>query len=76
MRRLHGFPGRVHRKRVGRFTVTSHLASGGMAELFIARQEAVGGFEKDLVLKMLQERYATNPRVLQMFWTRRGWPRS
>ncbi len=54
-------------KRVGRFTVTSHLASGGMAELFIARQEAVGGFEKDLVLKMLQERYATNPRVLQMF---------
>jgi serine/threonine protein kinase len=54
-------------KRVGRFTVTSHLASGGMAELFIARQEAVGGFEKDLVVKMLQERYATNSRVLGMF---------
>ena len=54
-------------KRVGRFTITSHLASGGMAELFIARQEAVGGFEKHLVLKMLQERYASNPRVLQMF---------
>jgi serine/threonine protein kinase len=54
-------------KRVGRFTIVSHLASGGMAELFIARQQAVGGFEKQLVLKMLQERYATNPRVLQMF---------
>jgi len=54
-------------KRVGRFTITSHLASGGMAELFIARQEAVGGFEKHIVLKMLQERYASNPRVLQMF---------
>src|SRR5256885_16306297 len=54
-------------KRVGRVTIVSHLASGGMAELFIARQEAVGGFEKHLVLKMLQERYATNPRVLQMF---------
>ena len=54
-------------KRVGRFTITSHLASGGMAELFIARQEAVGGFEKHLVLKMLQERYATNPRVVEMF---------
>ena len=38
-----------------------------MAELFIARQEAVGGFEKHLVLKMLQERYAENPRVLEMF---------
>ncbi|MBC8131823.1 MAG: protein kinase [Deltaproteobacteria bacterium] len=54
-------------RRVGRFTITSHLASGGMAELFIARQEAVGGFEKDLVLKMLQERYAQNPRVVEMF---------
>jgi serine/threonine protein kinase len=54
-------------RRVGRFTITSHLASGGMAELFIARQEAVGGFEKDLVLKMLQERYARNSRVVEMF---------
>lgn len=54
-------------RRVGRFTITSHLASGGMAELFVARQEAVGGFEKDLVLKMLQERYAENPRVVEMF---------
>ncbi len=54
-------------RRVGRFTITSHLASGGMAELFIARQEAVGGFEKDLVLKMLQERYAQNARVVEMF---------
>lgn len=54
-------------RRVGRFTITSHLASGGMAELFIARQEAVGGFEKDLVLKMLQERYARNQRVVEMF---------
>ena len=54
-------------RRVGRFTITSHLASGGMAELFVARQEAAGGFEKDLVLKMLQEKYAQNPRVLAMF---------
>jgi serine/threonine protein kinase len=52
---------------VGRFTILSHLASGGMAELYIARQEAVGGFEKNLVVKMLQERYAKNPRVLEMF---------
>lgn len=54
-------------QRVGRYTIISHLASGGMAELFIARQEAVGGFEKNIVLKMLQERYAQNPRVVQMF---------
>ena len=41
-----------------------HLASGGMAELYIARQEAMGGFEKQVVLKLLQPRYAENPRVV------------
>jgi serine/threonine protein kinase len=62
-----GTTGEFIGRRVGRFTITSHLASGGMAELFIARQEAVGGFEKDLVLKMLQERYSRNSRVVEMF---------
>jgi serine/threonine protein kinase len=52
---------------VGRYTVVRHLASGGMAELFIAKQEAMGGFEKPVVLKLLQPRYAENPRVVSMF---------
>ena len=54
-------------RQVGRYTVLRHLASGGMAELFIARQDAVGGFEKEVVLKILQPRYAQNPRVVTMF---------
>ena len=53
--------------QVGRYTVVRHLASGGMAELFIAKQEAMGGFEKSVVLKLLQPRYAENPRVVSMF---------
>jgi serine/threonine protein kinase len=53
--------------QVGRYTVVRHLASGGMAELFIAKQEAMGGFEKQVVLKLLQPRYAENPRVVAMF---------
>ena len=53
--------------QVGRYTVVRHLASGGMAELFIAKQEAMGGFEKPVVLKLLQPRYAENPRVVSMF---------
>jgi hypothetical protein len=53
--------------QVGRYTVARHLASGGMAELFIAKQEAMGGFEKQVVLKLLQPRYAENPRVVSMF---------
>ncbi|HSS40441.1 MAG TPA: serine/threonine-protein kinase [Polyangia bacterium] len=54
-------------RQVGRYTIVKHLASGGMAELYIARQRAVGGFEKQLVLKLLQGRYAENPRVVEMF---------
>ncbi len=53
--------------QVGRYTVVRPLASGGMAELFIAKQEAMGGFEKPVVLKLLQPRYAENPRVVSMF---------
>jgi serine/threonine protein kinase len=54
-------------RQVGRYTVVKHLASGGMAELYVARQQAVGGFEKQLVLKLLQGRYAEHPRVVEMF---------
>jgi serine/threonine protein kinase len=53
--------------QVGRYMVVRPLASGGMAELFIAKQEAMGGFEKPVVLKLLQPRYAENPRVVTMF---------
>jgi serine/threonine protein kinase len=54
-------------RQVGRYTIVRHLESGGMAELYIARQEAMGGFEKEIVLKLLQERYAESRRVVQMF---------
>jgi serine/threonine protein kinase len=54
-------------RQVGRYRIVRHLASGGMAELYIARQEAMGGFEKEIVVKILQPRYAENPRVVQMF---------
>ena len=60
-------PGDLVGRLVGRYAVVRHLASGGMAELYIARQESVGGFEKQVVLKILQPRYAKNPRVVTMF---------
>jgi eukaryotic-like serine/threonine-protein kinase len=60
-------PGNLIGRQVGRYSVISHLASGGMAELYIARQQSVGGFEKQVVLKILQPRYAKNVRVVQMF---------
>jgi serine/threonine protein kinase len=67
MRRMAGPAEDMIGKQVGRYRIVRHLASGGMAELYIARQEAMGGFEKEIVVKILQPRYAENPRVVQMF---------
>jgi serine/threonine protein kinase len=54
-------------KRIGRYSLVEHLASGGMAEIFLARHEAEGDFAKELVLKILQDRYANHKEVVGMF---------
>lgn len=53
--------------QLGRYTIAEHLATGGMAEIFLARQEAMGRFKKDLVLKVLQTRWEEHPEVVEMF---------
>src|SRR5688572_7734813 len=60
-------PKQLKGKRVGRYTLVDHLASGGMAEIFLARHEAEGDFAKELVLKILQDRYAEHQDVVRMF---------
>ena len=66
MAKLRELPDMIGR-RSGATKIVRHLASGGMAELYIARQQAMGGFEKPVVLKLLQPRYAENPSVVTMF---------
>jgi serine/threonine protein kinase len=53
--------------QLGRYTILEHLATGGMAEIFLASQEAMGRFKKDLVLKVLQTRWEEHPEVVDMF---------
>ena len=53
--------------QLGRYSIVEHLATGGMAEIFLARQEAMGRFKKDLVLKVLQTRWEEHPEVVDMF---------
>jgi serine/threonine protein kinase len=60
-------PKELKGKKIGRYTLIDHLASGGMAEIFLARHEAEGGFAKELVLKILQDRYAEHQDVVRMF---------
>jgi serine/threonine protein kinase len=40
-------------RRLGKYTLVRRLATGGMAELFLAIQRSVGGFEKLIVIKRI-----------------------
>ena len=40
-------------RQLGRYTLVRRLATGGMAELFLALQRSVGGFEKLTVIKRI-----------------------
>jgi len=44
-----------------------HIATGGMAEIFLAKQIGLEGFEKLLVIKKILKQYAQNPDFISMF---------
>jgi len=51
-----GFP-----RRFGKYTLLSHLATGGMADVFLARQLGPGGFQKECVIKRVLPQLAQDP---------------
>lgn len=51
----------------GKYRVFAKLAVGGMAELFLARQPGIGGFQKTVVLKCILPHLAQDDDFLQMF---------
>jgi len=51
----------------GRYTLIRRLAVGGMAEIYLARQAAMAGFEKEVVIKRLRTELADDPRIIEMF---------
>jgi serine/threonine protein kinase len=55
--------------RLGDYTIVDQLATGGMAEIFLAHHEGLGHFQKELVLKVLQSRWEEYPEVVEMFLT-------
>ncbi|MEZ4359502.1 MAG: protein kinase [Kofleriaceae bacterium] len=50
-----------------RYLLVRRLAMGGVAEVFLARQSATAGFEKEVVIKRLRPELRANSRVLKMF---------
>jgi len=51
-----------------RYEVVCRLASGGMAELHLARSVGMAGFERLVVIKRLSLQLATNPQAMQMLF--------
>src|SRR5688500_12169170 len=54
-------------QQFGKYTLLKKLATGGMAEIFLARQAGMGGFEKDVVGRRLLPENAANQDLVSMF---------
>ncbi len=51
----------------GKYELIERIATGGMAEVFLARSFGVAGFEKRLVIKRIRPELAQDPRFVAMF---------
>jgi len=54
-------------EQLGRYKLTARIATGGMAEVFLARAEGVQGFTRTSVVKRLLPHLAREPAVVEMF---------
>jgi serine/threonine-protein kinase len=52
---------------VGRYSLVSRIAIGGMAEIWLARQVGLQGFEKFVVIKRILDGLGTDPDFVGMF---------
>jgi len=53
--------------KFGKYELIAHLATGGMAEIFLARQTGIAGFEKVLVIKKILPHLGREDVFVQMF---------
>ena len=51
----------------GKYRLIRKLATGGMAEIFLACQEGMEGFRKDVVIKRILPIHADNDELIDMF---------
>lgn len=58
-----GAPG----KQFGKYRLIAHLATGGMAEIFVATQSSLAGFQKLIVIKRILPNLSREKRFVEMF---------
>lgn len=61
------FGGDAPGARLGKYQLIRRLATGGMAEIFLARAQAIHGFEKLVVLKRILPQHAQSEDFIRMF---------
>src|SRR3954463_9721888 len=54
------------RDRLDRYTLVERIGRGGMAEVFRARVQSLGGFERDVAGKVLLPQFASEPEFVDM----------
>jgi serine/threonine protein kinase len=52
----------------GKLQIIRRLGQGGMAEVFLAKQVGVKGFEKFVVMKKILQQFAENPEFVEMLF--------
>jgi len=67
-----GYPSR-RVERIGRYELLRKIATGGMAEIFIARQWGDGGFQREVVIKRMHPHLAERRRLLNEFCAEGRW---
>ncbi|HEY5951851.1 MAG TPA: TonB family protein, partial [Kofleriaceae bacterium] len=58
---------RVAIEQLGRYTVLQHIATGGMADVLLARTDGIEGYERHVVLKRIRAEHAKDKRFITMF---------
>ena len=53
-------------RAVGRYTLLRRIATGGMAEVYVARSKGISGFEKKVAIKKILPQHAHNERFNDM----------
>ena len=54
-------------QKLGKYTLVRHIATGGMAEIWLAEQSGPGDFSKQLVIKRILAHLASDRQFTQMF---------
>jgi serine/threonine protein kinase len=53
-------------RTLGRYTLLRRIATGGMAEVYVARSKGISGFEKKVAIKKILPQHSHNERFIDM----------